>query len=389
MLPQKHKKNMESHMDSRPGIRYLGSRKSQGRSDISNPMMTHFNIAVLPGDGIGVDVTREALRVLQAIEPQLAGMKFAFQEHPVGAAEYLRSGDPLPAATLAACAAADAVLLGAMGLPSVRWPDGKEMTPQIDLREKLDLYAGPRPIKLYHGDDTPLKGYQAGEIDFVIVRENTEGLFSSRLSTHPSSDEARDVLRLTRKGCERIIRFAFELALKRRRHCTLVDKANVLPSMVFFRRIFDEIAAEYPDVTTERVYVDAMALFLVRKPQAYDVIVTENMFGDILSDLAGGLVGGMGMAPSGDIGEKCAVFQPSHGTAPDIAGKGIANPVAMILSAAMMLEWLGHEQTVIGARKIEAAVQHVFTDPTNRTPDMGGKLTTSGITDLIIKNLEI
>lgn len=350
-------------------------------------MTTHFNIAVLPGDGIGVDVTREALRVLAALEPQLSDVAFTYQEHAVGASEYLRGGDPLPAAALDACARANAVLLGAMGLPNVRWPDGKEMTPQIDLREKLDLYAGPRPIKLYHGNDTPLKGYQAGGIDFVIVRENTEGLFSARLSTSPSSDEARDVLRLTRKGCERVIRFAFELARKRRGHCTLVDKANVLPSMVFFRRIFDEIAEQYPDVATERVYVDAMALFLVRKPQAYDVIVTENMFGDILSDLAGGLIGGMGMAPSGDIGEKCAVFQPSHGTAPDIAGMGIANPVAMILSAAMMLEWLGHEQTAAAARRIELAVQRVFDDPANRTPDMGGKLTTSGITELIIAAL--
>ncbi len=350
-------------------------------------IMTNYHIAVLPGDGIGVDVTREALRVLGALETKLHDVAFGFEEHAVGAAEYLRGGDPLPETAITACSRANAVLLGAMGLPSVRWPDGKEMTPQIDLREKLDLYAGPRPIKLYHGHDTPLKGYQAGEIDFVIVRENTEGLFSARLSTSPSNDEARDVLRLTRHGCERVIHFAFELARKRRKHCTLVDKANVLPSMVFFRRIFDEIAEQYPDVTTERVYVDAMALFLLRKPQAYDVIVTENMFGDILSDLAGGLVGGMGMAPSGDIGEKCAVFQPSHGTAPDIAGKGIANPVAMILSAAMMLEWLGDEQTLSGARMIEAAVQRVFDDPTNRTPDMGGKLTTSGITDLIIENL--
>lgn len=350
-------------------------------------MTTHYQIAVLPGDGIGVDVTRAALRVIEALKPHMTGVELTFHEHAVGASEYLRGGDPLPAAALDACAKADAVLLGAMGLPNVRWPDGKEMTPQIDLREKLDLYAGPRPIKLYHGNDSPLKGYQAGEIDFVIVRENTEGLFSARLSTSPSNDEARDVLRLTRKGCERVIRFAFELARKRRRHCTLVDKANVLPSMVFFRRIFDEVAAEYPDVETERVYVDAMALFLVRKPQAYDVIVTENMFGDILSDLAGGLIGGMGMAPSGDIGEHCAVFQPSHGTAPDIAGKGIANPVAMILSAAMMLEWLGHEQTVAAARQIGLAVQRVFDDPVNRTPDMGGKLSTSGITDLIIAAL--
>jgi 3-isopropylmalate dehydrogenase len=366
------------------------SENDQGRlasrpSDVSASATT-FHIAVLPGDGIGVDVTREAVRVLRAVESRLAGVRFALQEHSVGAGEFLRGGDPLPAAALDACARADAVLLGAMGLPSVRWPDGREMTPQIDLREKLDLYAGPRPIRLYHGNDTPLKGYGSGgrTIDFVIVRENTEGLFSARLSTQPSMDEARDVLRLTRRGCERVIRFAFELARKRRKHCTLVDKANVLPSMVFFRRIFDEIAAQYPDVATDRVYVDAMALFLVRKPEAFDVIVTENMFGDILSDLAGGLVGGMGMAPSGDIGDDCAVFQPSHGTAPDIAGKGIANPVATILSAAMMLEWLGHEQTVSGAKLIEDAVQRVFADPANRTPDMGGKLTTSHLAEKII-----
>lgn len=347
-------------------------------------MMTHYNIAVLPGDGIGVDVTREALRVLRALEQKSNNLSFAFAEHSVGAAEYLRSGNPLPESAVQACREADAVLLGAMGLPSVRWPDGKEMTPQIDLREQLDLYAGPRPIKLYHANDTPLKGYAKGEIDFVIVRENTEGLFSARLSSKPSNEEAHDVLRLTRAGCERIIRFAFELARKRRKHCTLVDKANVLPSMTFMRRIFDEIAAEYPDVATDRVYVDAMALFLVRKPQAFDVIVTENMFGDILSDLAGGLVGGMGMAPSGDIGTDCAIFQPSHGTAPDIAGKDIANPTAMILSAAMMLEWLGIEE---GARSVESAVQRAFDDPANRTPDMGGQLKTSELTDKIIAAL--
>lgn len=355
-------------------------------SVVSAPAQT-FNIAVLPGDGIGVDVTRETVRLLQALQSKLDGTRFAFSEQSVGAGEFLRSGTPLPEEAFAACRAADAVLLGAMGIPSVRWPDGKEMTPQIDLRERLDLYAGPRPIKLYHPDDSPLKGYAAGQIDFVIVRENTEGLFSARLSTHPSDDEARDVLRLTRKGCERVIRFAFELARKRRKHCTLVDKANVLPSMVFMRRIFDEIAEQYPDVTTDRIYVDAMALFLVRKPDAFDVLVTENMFGDILSDLGGGLVGGMGMAPSGDIGDDCAIFQPSHGTAPDIAGKDIANPTATILSAAMMLDWLDHVQTRRGAKMIEAAVQQVFEDPANRTPDMGGRLKTSELTDLIIAAL--
>jgi 3-isopropylmalate dehydrogenase len=343
-----------------------------------------FHIAVLPGDGIGVDVTLETLRLLREVEKRLPSLHFKFTEHAVGAAEYLHHGDPLPESAVQACRDADAVLLGAMGLPSVRWKDGREMTPQIDLREKLDLYAGPRPIRLYHEQDTPLKGLKAGEIDFVIVRENTEGLFAERLKASTRDDEATDLLKLTRKGCERVIRFAFDLARKRRKHLTLVDKANVLPSMVFMRRVFDEIAEQYPDVQTDRVYVDAMALFMMRKPQVYDVIVTENMFGDILSDLGGGLIGGMGMAPSGDIGSDCAIFQPSHGTAPDIAGKGIANPTATILSAAMMLEWLGRSDA---ARMIESAVQRTFDDPSQRTPDMGGRLSTSELTQQIIAAL--
>jgi 3-isopropylmalate dehydrogenase len=352
------------------------------------PAAPTFNLAILPGDGIGVDVTREAVRVLQALEPQLDGVKFAFHEYSVGAAEYLRHGDPLPAKALEACRAADAVLLGAMGLPSVRWPDGKEMTPQIDLREKLDLYAGLRPIRLYHPQDTPLKRFGAGEIDFVIVRENCEGLFSARLSqSDPASGEVRDVLRITRRGAERICRVAFELARTRRRKCTLVDKANVLPSMVFFRSVFDAVAKEYPDVEAGHVYVDAAALYLVQRPHTFDVLVTENMFGDILSDLAAGLVGGMGMAPSADLGDDCGLFQPSHGTAPDIAGKGIANPVATILSAAMMLEWLEHPETVRGAGLIRHTVEAVLADPANRTPDMGGKLTTTQMAEKIIQEL--
>ncbi len=347
--------------------------------------MTTFQIAVLPGDGVGVDVTREAVRVLQALETGLDGVNFAFHEYSVGAGEYLQRGNPLPADALDGCAHADAVLLGAMGLPSVRWADGKEMTPQIDLREKFQLYCGLRPIRLYHEQDTPLKRYKAGEIDFVIVRESTEGLFSARLSqADPNKGEVCDVMRITRAGVERVCRAAFREAMKRRKHCTLVDKANVLPSMVYFRSVFDAVATEFPEVQTSHVYVDAAALYLVQRPHTFDVIVTENMFGDILSDLAAGLVGGMGMAPSADIGDDCAVFQPSHGTAPDIAGKGIANPVATILSSALMLEWLGDPETVRGAQRIHRAVETVLADPANRTPDVGGKLTTGAMAAKII-----
>jgi len=347
-----------------------------------------YKIAVLPGDGIGMDVTAEAVRVLRALEPRLRGVRFQFEEHAVGAAEYLRNGDPFPESAFQACRQADAVLLGAMGLPNVRWPDGREMTPQLDLREKLDLYCGLRPIRLYHENDTPLKKYRAGEIDFVIVRENTEGLFSSRLAEQsPDEREATDILRITRHGAERIIRSAFNEARRRKGTVTLVDKANVLPSMVFFRAIFDELAREFFGIRTEKTYVDAAALYLVQRPHTFDVLVTENMFGDILSDLAAALVGGMGMAPSADIGDHCGVFQPSHGSAPDIAGRGIANPIATILSAAMMLEWLGHEETVRGAKLIRAAVEAVLADPSNRTPDMGGNLTTALMGEQIIASL--
>ena len=339
--------------------------------------MVTFDIAVLPGDGIGPDVTAEALRVLEAVERRLDGVRLAFVEHPCGAGEYLRNGDPLPKTTLSACRTAHATLLGAMGLPGVRWPTGTEMTPQIDIREELDLYAGARPIKLYNAAHSPLKPRPAA-IDFVIYRENTEGLFFSRKSTYdPQATEVRDTMRISRHASERLFRVAFRHAERRRKLVTLVDKANVLPSMAYFRGIFQEIAREFPGVRTEAVYVDAASLYLVQRPETFDVMVTENMFGDILSDLAAGLIGGMGMAPSGDIGDKHAVFQPSHGTAPDIAGKGIANPIATILSAAMMLEWLGHPETVRGARMIEGAIERLCVDASFATRDLGGSLSTT------------
>ncbi|MCI0538438.1 MAG: isocitrate/isopropylmalate dehydrogenase family protein [Verrucomicrobiales bacterium] len=349
---------------------------------------TTFQIAVLPGDGIGVDVTAEAVKVLQALEPKLSGIKFVFHEYSVGAGEYLKRGDPLPSDAFDACRKADAVLLGAMGLPNVRWPDGKEMTPQLDLREMLQLYCGLRPIRLYHEQDTPLKRHKAGAIDFVIVRESTEGLFSARLSkSSPAQGEVCDVMRITRAGSERVCRAAFKVAQKRRHQVTLVDKANVLPSMVYFRSVFDDVAKAFPDVRTNHIYVDAAALYLVQRPHTFDVLVTENMFGDILSDLAAGLIGGMGMAPSADIGDDCAVFQPSHGSAPDIAGKGIANPIAAILSAALMLEWFERAETSKGADLIRRAVQTVLQEPAHRTPDLGGKLTTRQMGEKIIERL--
>ncbi|MCW5964003.1 MAG: isocitrate/isopropylmalate dehydrogenase family protein [Bryobacterales bacterium] len=350
-------------------------------------MASPFRIASLPGDGVGPEVMDATLAVLDAVAP-LAGFVYEATSFSVGAGEYLRSGDPLPPGTFAAIQEYDAILLGAMGLPSVRWPNGVEMTPQIDLREKLDLYCGLRPIYLYHADDTPLKGYEAGGIDLLLVRESTEGLFSGRGEVRdPDADVVEDRMRITRRGADRIVRAAFRAAMKRRKHVTLVDKANVLPSMAFLRQVFDQVAAEFPDVATDRVYVDAAALYLVRRPESFDVMVTENMFGDILSDQCAALIGGMGMAPSADIGDRFAVFQPSHGSAPDIAGQGIANPVATVLSAAEMLDWFDTAASRAGASCIRAAVRKVFQDPGARTRDMGGKLSTQQMGAAIIAAL--
>ena len=347
-----------------------------------------FKIAVLPGDGIGVEVTQEAVRVLHALMPAMSDVEFELTEYPVGATEYLRNGDPLPSDTFVACRAADAVLLGAMGLPAVRWPDGREIAPQLDLRERLDLYAGLRPVRLYHENDTPLKGYRTGELDMLIVRESTEGLFSSRLNARdPAADHVSDRLVVSRAGAERICRVAFREARKRRGQVSLIDKANVLPSMVFFREVFLEVAREFTDVEAEALYVDATALYLVTNPRRFDVMLTENMFGDILSDLSAGLVGGMGLAPSADLGDDCAVFQPAHGSAPDIAGRGVANPVAAILSLAMMLHWLDHAQTISASLRLQRAVEAALADPDHRTPDLGGRLTTTQLTDQILTKL--
>lgn len=347
--------------------------------------MKSFRIALLPGDGIGPDVVAEAVRVLDRVVHGTGGLALVYEELAVGACEFLRHGDPLPPATFDRLREFDAILLGAMGLPGVRWPSGIEMTPQLDLRERLDLYCGLRPIYLFHPLDSPLRDRAAGSIDFMLVRESTEGLFSTRLRpADASSGCVEDTMRITRNGAERVIRAAFRQAMQRRKRLTLVDKANVLPSMAFFRHVFDEVAAEFTAVATDRVYVDAASLYLVQRPEMFDVMVTENMFGDILSDLAAGLVGGMGMAPSADIGDRYAVFQPSHGSAPDITGKGIANPVAAILSAAMMLEWLDAGEA---AAQIRVAVRKVFADRTARTRDMGGSLSTTDMTDAIISAL--
>jgi 3-isopropylmalate dehydrogenase len=353
-------------------------------------MKESFQIAVLPGDGIGIDVTEEAVRVLRAVEQRFGSFTLKLTNHESGAICYQRTGNDLPPETLDACRQADAVLLGAMGHPDIRKPDGTELTPQVTLRVVFDLYAGVRPCKLYPGVRSPLANVKPGDIDLVILREQTEGLFASQMGGIVLGDQvATDTLVMTRKGSERICEFAFQLAQSRRHEVTCVDKANIFKSYAFFRKVFDEVAAKHPAIAKQHTYIDAQALFLVQKPQQFDVLVTENMFGDILSDLAAGLIGGMGMAPSGDIGDHHGVFQPAHGTAPDIAGKGIANPIAAILSAGMMLDWLGrrHQNAdlVTGGQLIERAVTEVLGEGKTLPVDQGGSATTQAVGQAIVQ----
>jgi 3-isopropylmalate dehydrogenase len=329
-----------------------------------------FHVAVLPGDGIGPEVMTPALDILRRIEAK-SDLRFRFTEAPAGAGHYRETGKSMPESTVWLAEEADAILLGACGLPSVRYPDNTEIAPQVELRFHLDLYAGVRPARLIPGVPSPIVGADARGIDLVVIRESTEGLFASMGKGVVTHEEARETLLITRRTSERLFEFSFKLAERRRARgrpgvLACVDKANVFKAFAFFREIFDEAARRHPQVRADRLYIDACAAMLVKGPWDFDVMVMENMFGDIISDLTAGLIGGMGMAPSADIGDRHAVFQPCHGTAPDIMGQGKANPTAMILSVAMMLDWLGDRHGLPSAtdagERIERAVDKAYAD---------------------------
>ncbi|HCK10459.1 MAG TPA: 3-isopropylmalate dehydrogenase [Candidatus Latescibacteria bacterium] len=359
--------------------------------------MGKYNVAVLPGDGIGPEVVAESVKVLLALEKPFPNLRLILNEHRVGAKCYQETGTDLPEETLDACRNADAVLFGSAGDPSVRLEDGSEVMPQLTLRFALDLYAGIRPIKRYTGI-TPLLTADP-PIDYVIMRENTEGLYASRGGgVRLADDMAVDSMVITRKGTERIVKYAFEIANQRsgaprdgKRRVTCVDKANVLKSQAYFREIYNEVAEGYPNTERDYAYVDAYTVYQVARPDTYDVVVAENMFGDIISDLAAGTIGGLGMAPSADVGDRYGVFQPSHGTAPDISGEGIANPVAQILSAGMMLSWLGErnedEDAKAAAHAIDQAVGRILSSKTSHTGDLGGSAKTSDVGDAVASEL--
>lgn len=354
-----------------------------------------FNIVVLPGDGIGVEVMDACLTVLEPLQRRIGGFTLAYDHRPGGAQHYADTGTAFPDECMKACEGADAILFGAMGLPHIRYPDGTEIAPQLDIRTHLELYAGVRPIRALAGVPLALADPRSREIDLVIIREQTEGWFYSRGKSDIRGDtEAYDACKITRKGSERVFDFSFRLARRRKARnpakgkVTCVDKANVFASMAFSNKIFWERAKQFPDVEADHCYIDAMALNLVRKPWEYDVVPTENQFGDILSDLGAGLIGGMGMAPSADVGDAHALFQPSHGSAPDILGQGKANPTAMLLSAAMMLEWLGERHEVRAcldaADVLQRSVDRVFAQNRVRPWEFGGTDGTREITAAVI-----
>jgi 3-isopropylmalate dehydrogenase len=279
-------------------------------------------------------------------------------EYEAGAAAYQKYGDALPPESLSGCRQADAIFKGPTGLPNVRLPDGTEAGVLGGrLRNGLDLYVNLRPIKLYPNVPTALANRQPGDIDWVMVRENTEGLYASRGNgvVANTGQAVTDTLMITRLGSERMTRYAFEEARRRngKKRVACVDKSNVLRSMAFFRRIFDEVGEAYPDIERDYLYIDAAAQALVLAPDRFDVIVTENLFGDILSDLGGATVGGIGVCAGANIGDTYAYFEPIHGSAPGLTGLGQANPLAAILAGGLMLHHLGLDEA---AAKIEQAV---------------------------------
>ena len=360
--------------------------------------MNNYKIAVLAGDGIGKEVIPCCVELLRKVCNKVNGFSLEFISYPAGAECYLEHGIALPDETLKSAEQADAILLGAMGLPDVRYPDGTEIIPQIDLRIALDLYAGVRPVRPYPQLPLPLRNADNLPIDFVLIRESTEGMFASLGKGQVIDDvEAIDYMKITRRTSERLFDFAFELAAERKQlgHegiVTCVDKANVFTSLAFFRKIFYERAERFPESECNHMYVDAAAMNMVTRPWNFDVMVMENMFGDILSDLGAALMGGMGMAPSADIGDKNAVFQPCHGTAPDIAGKGMANPTAMHLSGAMMLKWLGkrHDDPACKAagELLTQAVDHSFQSGQLVPVELGGTANTEAINTVVSAALD-
>lgn len=352
------------------------------------------HIVLLPGDGIGREIMDSAKIILETIAEKF-GHDFSFEQHAIGGDAYDRYGEPLPEATVAACERADAILLGAVG--GHKWDSlPKHLRPEqglLGIRKRLNLFANLRPIKgfkpLLHA--SPLKEEVVEGSDILIIRELTGGLYFGKPSERRDGGNAVvDTLYYERHEIERIVDQAFKSAQIRNKHLVSVDKANVLESSRMWREIVEEKSKDYPDVTVEHLLVDAVAMKLITEPKKFDVMVTENLFGDILSDEASVLTGSLGMLPSASLSDRVGLYEPVHGSAPDIAGKGIANPMGMILSAAMMLRYS------FGLNEEAAAIEDAISTTLEQgyhTADLqikdGHKVGTKEITDVIVENLKV
>ena len=351
--------------------------------------MVEHRLAVIAGDGIGPEVVAEGLRVLDRVAA-LEGFTTVREELDLGGRRFLTTGEVLSDATLAHLRTFDAILLGAVGTPDVP-PGVLERGLLLRIRFAFDQYVNLRPVKLYPGVESPVAGLTPERCDLVIVRENTESVYAGAGGTlYPGTPQevATQESVNTRHGVERVVRYAFDLARRRRKHLTLVHKTNVLVHAGgLWQRTVDEVGAEYPDVERAYVHVDAACLYLVTQPERFDVVVTENLFGDIITDLGAAVQGGLGLAASGNLDPERrapSMFEPVHGSAPDIAGTGRADPVATVMSVGMLLDALG--ETAAAAR-VDRAVGRLLVERAGRVPD-GSDVTTSSVGDRLVELLE-
>lgn len=352
--------------------------------------MDKFRIAVIAGDGIGPEVINEGKKVLTGIARLDGGFEADFTDFPWGCEFYLKNGEMMPSDALERLKDFDAIYLGAVGYPGV--PDNVSLGGLLlKIRRGFDQYINLRPIKLLHGAPCPLKDVSRADVNMVVVRENSEGEYAdvgARLYPGTAREVALQTGVFSRHGCERVMRYAYELARKEGKTLTSVSKGNALGySMVFWDEVFEEVGRDYPEVETHRLLVDAASMFFVKDPKRFQIVVTSNLFGDILTDLGAAIAGGMGLAAGANLNPEKkypSMFEPIHGSAPDIAGQGLANPLAAIWSVAQMLDFLDRPEW---GRRVVDAIETLLTEKKVLTPDMGGTARTGDITPAIMEIL--
>ncbi|WP_302593074.1 tartrate dehydrogenase [uncultured Megasphaera sp.] len=353
--------------------------------------MNTYKIAVIAGDGIGPEVLAEGVKVLKKVASLAGDLNFEFTEFPWGCEYYLKTGEMMPADGIDQLRPFDAIFLGAVGYPGV--PDNVSLRDLLlRIRHDFDEYINLRPVKLLKGAPCPLADVKREDIDMTFVRENSEGEYAGS-GAWLYKDQPNEVVIqngvFSRKGCERVMRYAYELARKEHKTLTNISKGNALNySMVFWDQIFAEVGKEYPDVKTYSLLVDAASMFMVKNPKRFQIIVTSNLFGDILTDLGAAIAGGMGLAAGANLNPEKkfpSMFEPIHGSAPDIAGQGKANPLATVWSASQMLDFLGYPQW---GKKLIDIIEDMLVEKKVLTPDLGGTATTSQVGDEVLRKLE-